>query len=139
MPLTADLVQAIEPWFDDAETIRYLGDRTWAHDALRLDELMASGRWPEADVVERHSWVAFDEKRPVALLGVEAYDNRTASLSIVVCPDARRRGYGARLIGKARDWAGAHDITQLVVGAEPENIASRALLDKARFQLQGTG
>src|SRR5688572_11716035 len=83
IPLTVDQVEAIEPWFDDAETIRYLGDRGWVHDALRLNELMVSGKWPEPDVVARHLWVAFDDEDPVGLLGVEAYDNKTASLSVV--------------------------------------------------------
>ena len=136
MPLTSDLAGAIEPWFDDVDTARFLGDRGWPHEALRLVELMSSGAWPEPDVVERHSWVAFDDNEPVGMLGVESYVNGTASMSIVVCPEKRRRSYGAALVDKAHQWATANGVSRLVVGAEPANSASLALLGRTGFRRQ---
>src|SRR5262249_56632451 len=34
--LTAELLPQVESWFDDPETIRFLGDRNWVRRALRL-------------------------------------------------------------------------------------------------------
>src|SRR3954447_9979208 len=102
---------------------------------LRLNELMAAGGWPEPDVVDRRSWVAFDGEDPVGFLDVEAYDNKIASLSIVVRPYGRQRCYGTVLIGNAVDWARAHGRARLVAGAQAENLASLAILGKANFEL----
>ena len=34
--LTEELAHAVAPWFDDADTIRYLGNRSWLYRELRL-------------------------------------------------------------------------------------------------------
>src|SRR5258706_382955 len=35
-PFTPDLLGAVAPWFDDAETVRWLGGRDWPENLLRL-------------------------------------------------------------------------------------------------------
>ena len=36
VPFTAGALLVVEPWFDDAETRRWLGDRRWPSMILRL-------------------------------------------------------------------------------------------------------
>src|SRR5205807_1363389 len=114
--LSAELVDAIRPWFDDPETTKYLGGRGWPDQALRLAEEFASGTSTDANVVARHSWVALDGDEPVGLLGVEAYADHTASLSVLVRPTRRRMAYGIRVIEEAIGWAAAAGVTRIAAG-----------------------
>lgn len=35
-PITPEQVPLLEPWFDDAQTRRFLGDRAWLYRTLSL-------------------------------------------------------------------------------------------------------
>lgn len=60
-PLTAALAEAIETWFDDAATIRYLGRRRWVHRPLDLVQDSPGAKFRGRMVLSRHMWVVLDE------------------------------------------------------------------------------
>lgn len=96
--LTHDLARAIEPWFDDADTVRSLGGRQWVHHALHLMSVMPGFEMDGTRVLDRSCYVVEEHGRRVALLDIEVYDDLTASLALVVAPDSRGRGVGRRVV-----------------------------------------
>jgi GNAT superfamily N-acetyltransferase len=97
--LTPALVAFIEPWFDDPDTIRYLGGNHWLHRELDLMRDAPGVEFPGNTVVTRFVWVAFDgADRPVGLLDVEPYADGTAGAVFVVAPHLRGEGVGQRIL-----------------------------------------
>lgn len=133
-PLTTDLLPGIEPWFDDAETIRFLGDRAWIRRELRLVDETPGTEYRGRRVVGRDAWVVFDE-RPVGFIGVERYDDGRAGCTVVVDPDRRSQGIGRAILDAVWDRPELADVEELIGGVEPENVASRRCVAAAGFRL----
>ena len=136
--LTPDWIPVLEPWFDDADTRRYLGGREWLR---RLPELIQ--RCPGVEVngitsVARHVWIAVDAtdtsaNLPIGLVDVEPYSDGTAGFAFIVAPAMRGRGVGRHLLralAERPELAQTHTLTGTV---EPENAASLGCLAKAGF------
>lgn len=73
----------------------------------------------------------------VAVRGSDPAIAHTASLSIAVSPDCRRRGFGKLLLSGVRAWAGAANVTKLVAGVCNKNSAALALFHRAGFAVEG--
>lgn len=98
-PLTAKLVAAVEHWFDDSETVRYLGGREWLHRELDLMRDSAGVEFRGKIILARYVWIVFDEaNEPVGLLDVEPYDDGTAGIAVAVAPPVRGQGIGQRML-----------------------------------------
>jgi len=149
----------IRPWFDDAETQRWLGGPDWPETMLRLGVAFQPGEEFRGQIVVlQRSFVLLDsEGRPVALVTGDLYDRRTgyagegpggprfvdepgphrptAGLAVVVDPARRREGWGARAVEAFiahPDLAAAESFS---AGIEPENTASRHLFERLGFIL----
>jgi RimJ/RimL family protein N-acetyltransferase len=139
---------SIEPWFDDAETRRWLGDSAWPRQALELQD-RPLGEFRGERETGRHQWLAWDQDALVGYIDcgttdrwntwdggpegrgvIEAIPVPSAALAYVVNPAFRRRGHGkAMLQGLVARPELAH-IELFGAGIEPENLASvRCLAD----------
>jgi GNAT superfamily N-acetyltransferase len=128
MSLDADLVDEIEPWFDDDEIRRFLGGRDWMRRELRLIHEMPGRTEGGSTVVGRWGWVVFESGAPVAFVGMERRDDETASGCLLVAPQSRRQGVGRRALMTIAGQAELEGVTCFVGGVEPENHASRCCL-----------
>jgi ribosomal protein S18 acetylase RimI-like enzyme len=88
-PLVPDDLSVVEPWFDEAETQRWLGGREWPRQLLHLVS-QSGGRYAYAAVL--------DEVVVVGLVDVERYDDSRAAVAVAVAPEHRRRGIGAAML-----------------------------------------
>jgi ribosomal protein S18 acetylase RimI-like enzyme len=107
-PFTAADVPLVEPWLDDPESRRRLG-------GLRLP------------AVVDHGLLACEHGEPVALVHVEHLE--TSTLALLVAPRARRRGIGHAVFALLLETELAG--RPLEITAEPDNIASIRLLERA--------
>ena len=132
-PFTPDLLGGVAPWFDDAETARWLGGRDWPENLLRLiadppREHRGSG------VRERAGWVAMLDRDPAALIDTEVYADGTAAVALVVAPAQRRRGVGAAALAAIGELlARTRGVDALVGGVEQHNEASHRCVKAAGF------
>jgi L-amino acid N-acyltransferase YncA len=134
VPFSAAALPVVEPWFDDADTLRWLGDRRWPAMALRL----STNPPPEAlgdrtASVDRRSWLFEEEGVAVALLDVEVYEDQRAGCAFVVDPRQRGRGCGQRALQALVRHVATTGVRELFAGAEPENSASIRCLEGAGF------
>jgi RimJ/RimL family protein N-acetyltransferase len=132
-PFTPDLLGAVAPWFDDAETARWLGGRDWPENLLRL--IADPPREHRGGTVrERAGWVAMLDGEPVALIDTEVYLDGTAALSLVVAPARRRRGVGTSALAAIGELlAHTRGVDALVGGVEQRNEASHRCVKAAGF------
>jgi GNAT superfamily N-acetyltransferase len=93
---SCDDLRVVEPWFDDAETRRWLGDRRWPRRLLEL-----------ARMPGRSATVFVEGDAPVALLDVERYADGTAAIAVVVSPSRRRKGLASGVIASLLDMPDA--------------------------------
>jgi RimJ/RimL family protein N-acetyltransferase len=128
-----DLLAAVAPWFDDPETVRWLGGREWPENLLRL----IADPPPDqrgSPVRERAGWVAALDGEAVALIDTEIYADGSAALSLVVAPAHRRRGVGAESLAAIGSLlASGHGVDTLVGGVEQRNEASHRCVRAAGF------
>jgi len=133
---TEKLVVAVEPWFDDAETIRYLGGPEWVRASLALMRKTPGLELKGSLVLARHVWVIFNEEdRPVALVDAELYEDGATALAMVVAPSIRSRGVGQRILIALTEREELKNVQTIIGGVEPENAACRACLKKAGFTI----
>ncbi len=65
-------------------------------------------------------------------------DHSFRSISVLVCPDKRRKGYGLQALLAAREIAEEQNIESLVAYVRPENEASVNLFQKAGYKYVST-
>jgi RimJ/RimL family protein N-acetyltransferase len=131
---TAELLPEVEPWFDDSETIRFLGDRDWVRRALRLVDETPGTQYRGRTVLGRDVWIVFRQV-PVGFLDVERYDDGRAGCALVVAPAMRCQGIGRAILEAVWELPELADVEELIGGVEPENVASRRCLEAAGFRL----
>ena len=136
--LDADLLPAIEPWFDDPETIRFLGGRDWIRRELQLVKTAQTPELRDRKVEGREAWIAFEECAPVGFIGVERYDDGRAACVIVVDPSVRRKGIGRAILEDVWQRPEMSRVQQLDTGVEPDNVASQSCVIAAGFTLSPT-
>lgn len=120
-------VPAVEPWFDDLDTERWLGGRDWPSMVLR-----ASATLPRA-----RTFLACRAGRPLVLLGFDVEEDGRAGISYVTNPQARRRGHATAVLRLMLPLAAQAGARCLVAGVEAGNASSEALLRRLGFRPQG--
>lgn len=152
-------LSAIRPWFDDAETQRWLGGPDWPETMLGVGAAFQPGETFRGQVVLlQRSFVLLDgNDRPVALVTGDLYDRRTdysgegpdgpifidepgphcptAGLAVVVDPGRRHAGWGARAVDAFISHPDLAAAKSFIAGIEPENTASRHLFERLGFTL----
>jgi len=134
VPFTAEDLPSVEPWFDDPETQRWLGDRTWPAMVLRLAKDPPAAHRGEP-TVRRESLLAIGDGAPVALLDVETYQDGTAGFAFVVDPNRRGQGVCRQAIVALVAHLARAGVHELSGGVEPANRASIRCLEAAGFIL----
>ncbi len=126
-PFTEPDLVLVEPWFDDAETKRYLGGRDWPRETLALVR-----RLP-LDATDRRAWLAFDGDSIVGLADVETYGDGTASVAVVIDPARRSQGHGARVLELVCEELGSRGVHEVRGGVHIGNVASHRCALRAGF------
>ena len=134
---TATALATVTPWFDDAETSRWLGGRDWPENLLRLVAARPSEHRGSV-VRDRLGLIASLGRRDVALIDAEVYTDDSAAIALVVAPRSRRRGVGAAtLVAVGSYLARTHGVVRLVGGVEQHNTASARCAVTAGFVPSG--
>jgi RimJ/RimL family protein N-acetyltransferase len=133
VPLSSSLAGAIESWFDDRETARFLGGREWVWNELWLARQAPGSEYLAPTVRRRCAWVAFEDAIPVGELTVEVYDDHRAAPVVVVAPELRGRGFGRAILEAMWTLPALAGVQEVFGGVEPENAASRCCLEAAGF------
>jgi RimJ/RimL family protein N-acetyltransferase len=142
VPFRPGLLDAVLPWFDHPEVQRRLGGRSWPERELALRVAPHAEEFRGRQVLRAHTYVVLDGAgAPVAQIGGDVYDRwtlwdpateqvatthpgRAMGAAYVVDPARWGRGYGrAALLALARAPE-LSDVTQFVLGVEPDNTAS---------------
>lgn len=140
-PYTVDLLPAVQPWFDDPETVRWLGGPDWPAREFRVPDTGIGEMHRGRRVLRTHSWVARDAAgRVVAQVGGDVYDRwlrpgdgPSFGMAYVVDPRRRRQGFGtATLLAVVRAPEVA-DVVLFAAGIEPANVASARCAAAAGF------
>ena len=129
---TAAALPVVEPWFDDAETRRWLGDRRWPSMILRL---AASPRMEHRGrrIHDRHAWIVEEDDAPAGLVDVEVYRDGTAALAFLIAPSRRGRGVGRRALHAVAEQLAGGRIREVYGGVEANNAASIRCMESAGF------
>jgi RimJ/RimL family protein N-acetyltransferase len=142
----------VEPWFLDGDTQRWLGGPGWPRLMLELAE-RPLGRFRGAVETGRYRWLARDGETLVGYIDCGTQDRWTTweggpggrgvtgavpvpagSISYVVDPALRRRGYGTAMIVALTAAPELARTELLVAGIEPGNAGSAGCLRKAGFR-----
>lgn len=134
-PITPDLIHEIEPWFDDPETQRFLGNREWVRRTLALVRESPGMEFRGQRVLARHVWVVHEAGRAVALVDVEPYADATAGIALVVEPGVRGQGVGQRVLSSLGRLEELAEVEVLIGAIEAENIAARHCVEGAGFKV----
>jgi RimJ/RimL family protein N-acetyltransferase len=96
---------------------------------------------------DAEQWLARQDPSSVHLLAVDADDRLLGSFSLMevdaergygeigywVVAEARRRGVATRAVSLLRDWAANEGLRELEIMAEPENVGSARVAERAGF------
>jgi RimJ/RimL family protein N-acetyltransferase len=139
VPLTRLLADQIAYWFDDPDTVRYLGDRAWLDRELDLVQTAPGAEFRGRRILARHVWVAFTpEGEPCALIDVEPYEDGTAGIALVVAPQARGRGLGQQVLRALATRPELNGVRKIIGAFEPDNLAARYCYERAGFRVAAT-
>ena len=142
----------VEPWFADAATRRWLGGPGWPR--LMLDRASRPrGEFRGASETGRYRWLAWDQDTAVGYLDCGTYDRwatweggpggrgvigtidvPAGSISYVVDPALRRRGYCAAMVDAVLAAPELEHIELFTAGVEPANAGSVGCLRTAGFE-----
>jgi RimJ/RimL family protein N-acetyltransferase len=151
-PFGRDQLPLVEPWFQDADTQRWLGGPDWPRLMLDLAE-RPLGEFRGAVETGRHRWLARENERAIGYIDCGTYDRYavwdggpdgrgvvdeipipTAALAYVVDPALRGRGRCAAMVRALTELPELAHVGLFVAGIEPANAASVGCLLGAGFR-----
>lgn len=121
---------AIEPWFNDPDTKKYLGDKKWLGRLLELVIEVPGKEFGKLTIKTRTAILADLDKKPVALVDLETYSDNTAGLALLVNPSFRNMGIAKQIHKDAWHFQQMRGINKIIGGVDPDNIASLKSLPK---------
>jgi L-amino acid N-acyltransferase YncA len=130
--LTAADLDSVRPWFEDERTRRFLGGPRWPELALQRSQAPPR-EFRGRRVLGKHIWLAFAAERPVGLVTVECYTDRSAELSVVVDPLQRGLGLCRHIVQAILDLPDMEDVDEVRAAVQPENQASVRCFESAGF------
>lgn len=150
-PFERQQVPLVDPWFRDADTQRWLGGPGWPSLMLDLTD-RPLGAYRGAVETGRYRWLAWDGDTAVGFIDCDTYDRWATweggpagcgvtsavgipygSISYVVDPALRCRGYATAMINAVLALPELAHIGLFTAGVEPANAASVGALLKAGF------
>ena len=134
-PIAPEHIPAIEPWFDDPQTQRFLGNRSWLYRTLSLVQAAPGAIFHGRRVLSRHIWVIYEGTMPVSILDVEPYDDGTAGVALVVAPALRGKGIGRRVLLGLRQRPELAEVRVFIGAVDPENTAAKRCVTRAGFEV----
>ena len=126
---------AVDPWFDDDDTRRFIGGTGWVEHSLLHPPKPPTER-DGRQVSARFMWVAREGGVPVGVVDVETYDDGTADLAMIVAPDHRRAGLCKRILEVAIGHPALGDVQVVRLGVEPDNIGAARCAESAGFRAE---
>jgi RimJ/RimL family protein N-acetyltransferase len=154
-PFEAGQLHLVEPWFNDAETQRWLGGPQWPRQMLDL-MTRPLGEYRGARETGRFRWLAWEHEEAVGYIDCGTYDRWTtwegeeggqgviaviavpsASITYVVDPALRGRGHCTGMIEELMRQPELAQIRLFGAGVEPDNLPSVGCLVSAGFEPLG--
>jgi RimJ/RimL family protein N-acetyltransferase len=152
-PFTKEMVSIIEPWFDDPETKKWLGDRKWIDNIFRMLNEPVGSEFRGQHKIAAYAFLVCDKDKPVGFIDSEISDRwvqyggekdgkpvylnieekLTAGMAFVVNPAERGKGYAVSIIKALIVLPEFKEVKIFEAGAEPDNIASQKVLEAAGF------
>jgi RimJ/RimL family protein N-acetyltransferase len=151
-PFEASELHLVEPWFNDAETQRWLGGPRWPRQMLDL-VTHPLGEYRGARETGRFRWSAWEDEAAVGFIDCGTYDCWTtweggedgrgvisaialpsASITYVIDPSLRGRGHCTQMIVELMRQPELTQIRLIGAGVEPDNLASIGCLVSAGFE-----
>jgi RimJ/RimL family protein N-acetyltransferase len=151
-PFERDQLPLVQPWFDDADTQRWLGGPGWPRLALDLQDRPLD-EFRGAMETGRYKWLAWEDDNAVGYIDCGTSDRWTtweggpngrgviatipvpsANIAYVVDPSMRRRGYCTTMV---RDLMALPELAHIELfggGVEPDNLGSVGCLRSAGFE-----
>jgi RimJ/RimL family protein N-acetyltransferase len=126
---------AVDPWFDDDDTRRFIGGTGWVEHSL-LHPPPPSADHRGRQISARFMWVAREHGIPVGVVDIETYDDGTADLALVVAPDHRRAGLCKRILQAVIDDPALRHVHVMRLGVEPENAGAARCAESAGFSAE---
>lgn len=126
---------AVDPWFDDDDTRRFIGGNGWVEHSLLHPPSPPTER-EGRQIKARFMWVAREDGAPVGVVDIETYDDGTADLALIVAPDRRRTGLCKRILEAAIGHPALDDVHVMRLGVEPDNIGAARCAESAGFSAE---
>jgi RimJ/RimL family protein N-acetyltransferase len=124
---------AVDPWFDDDDTRRFLGGTGWVEHSLMHPPKPPAER-EGRQIVARFMWVAREDGLPVGVVDIATYDDWTADLAMVVAPEHRRAGVCKRILEAVIEHPALVDGVRVMrLGVEPDNVGAARCAQSAGF------
>jgi RimJ/RimL family protein N-acetyltransferase len=129
---------AVDPWFDDDDTRRFVGGIGWVeHSLMHPPPPPTESRGRQ--ISARFMWVAREGGVPVGVVDIATYDDETADLALIVAPDHRRGGVCTRILAAVVAHSALGDVRMIRLGIEPENVGAARCAEAAGFTAEPNG
>jgi GNAT superfamily N-acetyltransferase len=135
--LAPDYAELIEDWFDDADTVRFVGGLDWLASTLRFERPADSQPVDGDEPVAHHAWLALAGEQPVALVDVLSYRDGSASMKMTVAPTRRKLGLGKAVLHAVWRLPEMKDITEVFGYVDTRHHAAVRLAESSGFVATG--
>ncbi len=135
--LAPDYAELIEDWFDDADTVRFVGGLDWLASTLRFERPADTQPVDGEDPVAHHAWLALAGKQPVALVDVLSYGDGSASMKMTVAPTRRKLGLGKAVLHAVWRLPEMKDVTEVFGYVDAQHNAAVRLAEASGFVATG--
>jgi RimJ/RimL family protein N-acetyltransferase len=123
---------AVDPWFDDDDTRRFIGGTGWVEHSLMHPPSAPTER-DGRQISARFMWVARDDGVPVGVVDVATYDDLTADLALIVAPEHRLGGLCKQILEAVINHPALGDVQVMRLGVETDNIGAARCAESAGF------
>lgn len=84
-----------------------------------------------------HNWIAYEDSHPIGVVSIEEYKPSIGAISIIVNPDFRGQGKGAKILKLVLMEEKLQEIKTLEAYIDQDNFSSIRCFEKADFLNQG--